>query len=258
MKKFVLAWAFILPLIFAGCSDDDEKEISFSLSDDYISLRVDEEYLVSSSKEATWACDNPFVISANTVGYYPNLRIKAEHVGKATLAVVTREGEKGECVVEVLPVYTTYREPVLQFGASKATIKSKENRVLIQEKSNSLGYQGEDKAVQAVLYLFENNKMTSAAVAVSFSKTEEVTKFLLERYQPIGEEDGMFLFINNEIKKADMGVALTVQDSYLMIMYVPYEDMTKAAGSGDKFSRLKAAFAEELAQQAANRAENKK
>lgn len=250
MKKFVWVWAFILPLIFAGCSDDDEKEIMFSLSDESVSLQVDDEYLISSTKEAKWTCDNPFVVSGTNSDYpLPQMRIKAKHVGKATIAVVTREGEKGECAIEVLPVYTTYQEPVLQFGASKATIKSKENRVLLQENTNSLGYRGENNAVQAILYLFENNKMTSVAVAVSFSKTKEVTNFLMERYQPLGEEDGIFLFINNEIDKADMGVALTVQEDYLMIMYLPSGVVTKAATSSDKFARLKAVFAKEFSAQ---------
>lgn len=251
MKRWVWVWvwAFILPLIFAGCSDDDKKETLFSLSDESVSLHVDEEYLLSSTKEAKWTCDNPFVVSANNSNYQTETRIKAKHVGKATIAVVTREGEKGECQVEVLPMYTTYREPVLEFGASKATIKAKENRVLLQEKTNSLGYRGEDNAVQAVFYLLENNKMTSVAVAASFSKTKEVTNFLLERYQPIGEEDGMFLFINNEIDKADMGVALTVQEDYLMIMYISSDEVTKAATSSAKFARLKAVFAEKISAQ---------
>lgn len=246
MKKFVFVCALALPLIFNSCSKDDEKETPFSLSDDYVSLNVDETYQVSCTKEATWTSDNPFVATAGNSNYQPLTVVIGKHVGKTTITVVTREGEKGECEIEVLPVYTTYQEPVFKFGASRSTIKSKESRKLLQEKTTSLIYEGESRAIEGVIYMFENNKMTSAAVAVSFSKTEEVTKFLLERYQPIGEKDGIFLFVNNELKDTDMGIALTVQDDYLMIMYVPYEATFKSTDSSDKFARLKAIFAKEL------------
>lgn len=240
MRKIVFLWACLLPMFFTGCSDDDKKEDeALTLSTTQISFHADDSEQIVANKEVKWHSESDFVAEVDADGF-----VEGKHVGETLITAVTKNGEKSDCEVEVLPVYNTYKEPVCDFGASRATVKSKESRKLLQEETTTLFYQGEKKVVEGVIYLFENNKLTSAAVAVSFSKTEEVTKFLLERYQLIGEEDGMYIFINNDIKKVDMGIVLSVQDDYLLIMYVPYEETTKAVDSSDKLFRLRALFKE--------------
>lgn len=241
MKKILFVWAFVWPMMFTSCDKDDNKEEPLALSTNHISFNAEDSEEIVTNKEVNWSSENTFVAEVGENGL-----VAGKHVGETIVTAVAQTGEKADCEIEVLPLYSTFKEPVFQFGASRATIKSKESRTLLQEKTTTLFYKGEKSAIEGVIYLFENNKMTSVAVAVSFSKTEEVTKFLLERYQPIGKENDIYLFINNELRKADMGIGLSVQDDYLMVMYVPYEIDTKAIGSSDKLVRLKTALAQEL------------
>lgn len=240
MRKIVFLWACLLPMFFTGCSDDDKKEDeALTLSTTQISFHADDSEQIVANKEVKWHSESDFVAEVEADGF-----VVGKHVGETLITAVTKNGEKSDCEVEVLPVYNTYKEPVCDFGASKATIKSKESRKIFSEKTTTLSYRGEKTGVEGVIYLFENNKLIAAAVAVSFSKTKEVTKFLLERYQLLAEDKENFYFINNDIKKVDMGVVLSIQDNYLLIMYDPYEDTTKAVDSSNNLVRLKALFKE--------------
>ncbi len=90
-------------------------------------------------------------------------------------------------------------------------LRLKRNVLFWRIKTSTLGYRGENSAVKSVAYLFENGKLTSSAIALSYSYTEEIAKFLSERYQVIGKDsDGAYYFINNDSDKYNMGVRLSV------------------------------------------------
>ena len=90
-----------------------------------------------------------------------------------------------------------------------------------------------------VAYLFENGRLRSAGAAVSFAYTSELTSFLIERYQVVGEENDIYMFINNDVDKFDMIVSLSVESDYLLVAYGPYSTDTKVITETNDYINLK-------------------
>ena len=80
--------------------------------------------------------------------------IKGNHVGKTIITATSDNGE-ALCEVVVNAKYSTYTEPVLEFGVDKATVKAKEKRTIWEDNGNVISYKGENSAVKKVAYLFE-------------------------------------------------------------------------------------------------------
>lgn len=216
LKSGALLCTFAAAFVFTSCGSDDEGE-KFSISESKLTLHFEETEQLSATTNVTWSSENEFVAIVNSNGL-----VEGGHVGKTNIVATSTDGNSAKCEVEIVPVYSTYKEPYLEFGASKATVKSKETRKLYKEQTSSLAYEGENSFVELVLYSFDDNgKLKGASIALSLACASEVTKFLLERYQPAAVEDGVYLFINGNAGDFNMGVALSVESSYLAIVYLP-------------------------------------
>lgn len=216
LKSGALLCTFAAAFVFTSCGSDDEGE-KFSISESKLTLHFEETEQLSATTNVTWSSENEFVAIVNSNGL-----VEGGHVGKTNIVATSTDGNSAKCEVEIVPVYSTYKEPYLEFGASKATVKSKETRKLYKEQTSSLAYEGENSFVELVLYSFDDDgKLKGASIALSLACASEVTKFLLERYQPAAVEDGVYLFINGNAGDFNMGVALSVESSYLAIVYLP-------------------------------------
>lgn len=221
--KSALACTFAATLFFTSCSSGDDE--NFSISENKLTLHFEEKEQLTATSTAEWSSENDFVAKVNSNGL-----VEGNHVGKTNIIATSNNG-RARCEVEVVPVYSTYKEPFLEFGASKSAVKSFETRTFFKEQSSSIAYYGENSSVELVLYSFDTNeKLKGVAVALSFTCASEVAKFLLERYQPIGEDDGIFAFINNNEDEYTMGITLSVESAYIAVMYLP---MTANSRSGD-------------------------
>lgn len=221
MKRLLIMLAAMLPLFaFVGCSDDDETkgDDKLSLNKSEVKLYVGDTESLEANKNVDWSTDNEFVASVNSDGL-----VEGIHVGKAIIEAKS-ETESAKCEIEVEPQYNTYVEPVLDFGSSADEIKSKENRNLLSEDENGIVFDGSNDAELMVVYTMDNNRMTSAGVAIDFSYTAELVDFLAERYQLIGEEDGLYIYIDGEPSNFNMGVGLSVQSGYLLVSYTPNQN----------------------------------
>lgn len=210
-------------LTMVGCSKDDETKLSLSTNN--ISLYSENTEQITASEQSTWESNDEFVATVSDNGI-----VTGEHVGKA---IITATGSNGEaqCQVEVKAQYNTYADPVFEFGASKSTIKSKEGRTLDVEKEESLLFKPEKSAIQGVGYIFKNGKMTFIGVNVKLSSALEATKFLIERYLVIGAGVGDIagVMINNLPNKANMGITMSAESGYALVMYMPYKkDKTRS------------------------------
>ena len=206
---------FATVFLLVGCSGGDDEK--FSISENKLTLHFEETEQLTATATAEWSSENEFVAKVNSNGL-----VEGNHVGKTNIIATSANGS-AKCEVEVLPVYSTYKEPYLEFGASKSTVKSKETRNLFDETSTALVYEGENSFVELVMYSFDDNGgLKGVALGISFASASEVTKFLLERYQPITVEDDVYIFVNNNINDCTMAVTLSVEKSYLAIVYLPY------------------------------------
>lgn len=228
MKKIFFLPLLVLPFLFSGCSSDDDEGDNLSLSETRVSLNRNSTKSITANQKVGWSSESEFVAKVNANG-----TITGNHVGKTSIVAASGSGT-AKCAVEVLAKYNTYIEPVLEFGASRSSVKSKESRTLTADVSLGMAYKGEKSYVNSVEYVFTDGKLSVAAVYINYSKLEELTEFLLERYQSVTESDGTFLFMNNDIDKANMIVGLSVEAYYLRVAYVPYTEEKKSFGfNGD-------------------------
>lgn len=235
MRKILLL--SLVTLMMVGCGNDDEAKLT--LDSGKISLYSDDTEKITASEKVTWNSDNEFVATISKDGV-----VTGEHIGKAVITATSNNGE-AICEIEVKAKYSTFTEPVLEFGASKSTIKSKEKRTLLTEDATSLSFKSDKSPVQGVIYLFENGKMKSVGVFVNLSSSRETTNFLLERYMPVatGTRNVVGIMLNNLPDLATMSVAIGVEPEYALVGYMPYSrNKTRSITEGDMMKKLKELF----------------
>lgn len=215
MKKILLLFMSILA--FTSCSKDDKTELTLSTNN--ITLYTEGTEQITASEKAEWSSDSEFIAKVDKSGV-----ITGSHVGK-TFITATSDNGTAKCGVEVKAKYNTFTEPVLEFGASKSAIKSKESRTLNVEKTDNLLFNPDKSTIKGVAYLFENGEMTSAGVFVNMSSSLEATDFLIERYLVVGAGSGdiVGLMLNNQPNKATMSIAMSVESEYVLVIYMPYK-----------------------------------
>lgn len=212
MKKLLLSLALLLPVVLlSSCSDDDKSGLSLNKSN--ITLYSEGTEQLEANDNVDWLSESEFVASVDANGL-----VTGNHVGTTNI-IASNGSETSKCAIEVKPKFNTFTEPILDFGVTKEVIKSRESRTILSETDNSLVYRGENDALNMIAYMFENGRLSIAGAAVSFAYTSELTYFLLERYQVIGEENGLYMFINNDLDNYDMIVSLSVESNYLMVVY---------------------------------------
>jgi len=86
-----------------------------------------------------------------------------------------------------------YREPYLNFGASKSAVKSYEDRTLDEEGDNSLVFLGENKDVNMVYYGFEYGQLDFDLVVLNCTE-KKAMDFLSEQYTYLGSKDEIEYF----------------------------------------------------------------
>ncbi len=220
-------WSFAVVFILASCSDGDDEK--FSINKNKLTLHYEETEQLTASESAEWISENDFVAGVSSDGL-----VEGGHVGKTNIVATSAAGGSAVCEVEITPVYSTYIEPFLEFGASKETVKSKETRDLYKEKSTSLIFEGENSLVDLILYTFDDSgKLKGAAIGLSLISASETMKFLIERYQPIGKNDETFIFINGNSKNYTMKVGLDVLQSYILVAYVPASSTSSKSSNRD-------------------------
>ncbi len=178
MKKLILFTLLILPLAFASCGSDDEPNYSNQ------TLAVGNVYAIPGGSTG-WTSDNELIASVSTNG------VTAEHVGETYI----RNGNKS-FKVTVTPKYNTFKEPYLNFGASKTTVKNFMSSFnLNKEQNDALLYDG-SFPVMYYLYSFKNAvlNMSSAVIKVSLVSADDMVAFLQERYVFVTMDEDKYYF----------------------------------------------------------------
>ena len=210
MKKIFLLLS--LSMLLFGCKKDDNPGISFSAST--LSLYAGETHqLFQSSSDVNVTSNSDFVASVSPRGL-----VTANHIG------VTEIRSGGSvCNVTVEPHYTLYPDPRLDWGASKAAIKSKLGTPY-SETSTSLLYQHTGTFVTG--YMFTSDKLSGIGVTVSTSYTSELALALKERYAIIQNSSSgsiAAMYANaNTIEKATTIIGAQLQNvNFWTVLYMP-------------------------------------
>lgn len=175
MKKvFSLMLLFATLLTFMSCGDEpDNTKLSKT---DYSMFHGDTQVIEGVNlTDIVWDSENEFVA---TVG---KNAISGQYVGKTTVRSVAK---KLAFTVEVKPVYNIYEEPCLRWGASRAYIKAKYGTPQ-SEDFNSVIYKTANPNAPIMIFMFENDMLSSSGVVCKVSAASQLADFLLERYVPV-------------------------------------------------------------------------
>lgn len=169
-----------------------------------------------------WTTENDFVATVNQNGL-----VTGGHVG--TTRIIAHSGkESASATITITPKYTLYDTPLLDFGVSKSVIKSKETHTLDSETDKYLYYTYTKNGHTCIVsYSFTDGNLSMVLVMLNQSDYAQTGFYLLERYQPVYAQDGVYGFINSmTAEKADLLVYFSTYTSgrttVTTVGYSPY------------------------------------
>lgn len=218
----------LLGVGFISCGGDDD-DVKLSISPESVSMYYeDTQQLTPSEKVDSWISENEFVAKVSSTGL-----VTGGHIGSTRIKAI-QGNRTAYSTITINPKYNLFDTPVTDFGASMSSIKSKETHKLYSESDNIIYYTyAEGNHPCLVYYTFKNGKMSGIMAILKESDYATAGYYLLERYQPAGTTNGLFVFLNEKTKeKATMSVTLgleKVSGSYVTgIMYLAYPDESYA------------------------------
>lgn len=233
MKKLALMLVMALPFVFASCGDDKE-EVNVTLDQTSVDINFGGTATVKASeKGCVWSSSNDFVATVDNNGV-----IKAEHAGTATITA-SKDGSTATCEVTVKATNNNFNLPILDWGATMATVKSKVTGLtLAREDATTLVYTTNGE-FPIYVYGFANDALKASTLSVSEEMDDDKTGldlygFLAQRYALVSEDETSYTFADaNTLTDADMAVLYTFDaDSESVIATWTPVDHTK---SGEGF-----------------------
>lgn len=236
MKKIfsvmLLAASFVC---LTACSGDDEEvRPNIPAGRD---MKVGETYNLG--YKAQWESSNKYAATVNNEGIVSAVR-------KGIARIYSRQ-ENLWCVVSVTPSYTLYNEPIMQWGISKNSLKSQKGTP-DQESSEVLTYKTGNSVVPIEMYQYKNNELTSSAVAVKTTYTEEMVEHLIQRYVPVEldiENNHAYFVSPTPSGEIEMYVLNQLYNtSYWLVMYAKSSSSTTRSSSeqAELFEKMKKEF----------------
>ncbi len=212
---------FATALTFHSCGGEDEEPNKTKLSQTSYSMYHEDtqEVVGTDISDLEWDSENEFVATVED-----NV-IKGQYVGQTEVKSTTKNLT---FTVEVKARHHLYEEPLLNWGASKSSIKAKYGTP-VSETQDGLIFETADSDAPLMIYMFENGKMISCGVACKISAASELSDFLLERYFPVDvdPDDYSATLVHCYGKKSDPQIDYVVGMQYnssigaILVMYVP-------------------------------------
>ena len=143
-----------------------------------------------------WSSSDPLIASVSDDGKVDLLR-----VGSCIIKVETTDGRLNAlCAVIVSAKNNGWREPVLEFGATREHIRTTETRgynALMSALSSEIAvFNGENAKIQYCVYYFESDKMAVSLLVINSSNATEAEQYYNERYVFISEDAGVRSYIS--------------------------------------------------------------
>lgn len=212
--KIFCALTVLLSLAASSCSDDDDNDAPLELNTTKVSLYQDgtKQMSVKDNRSVTWTVDDDYVAKVDADGL-----LTAMFVGETRVKATDSKGKTAYASVVVNPQYNTYKEPYVGWGASKSEVLSHDTREVSSESETLVVLDGGSDAAELVSYGFGESGLEAVIVIVKTSYSAEIVKFLGERYRPVGANDEIVMFSNDNVL-----VGVKVQNyKYLLITYIP-------------------------------------
>ncbi|MBR4886146.1 MAG: Ig-like domain-containing protein [Muribaculaceae bacterium] len=233
MKKFFVAMAFALPLVFTSCNGNDEP----------IDLpsRVDVNVYESHALEVsgTWTSSNEFVATVDKKG-----NITAHHVGDAVITVV--DGDRtASCKVNVKPVNTSYTFPFMVWGSDLYTVKSfNSNLTLLEEYADGEGgyilTYLTGNTFPGYVYYLDADALIANSIVVDINETDAWEAFMYQYYADLEEDEEWFYLINgNTVAEATIAVQYGWNDEDSIIAtFMPLTEETRSGDIKEMFKNV--------------------
>jgi hypothetical protein len=189
----VIAMLVIVSIGFVSCGNDDEEGSKpLVVSPSSISMKYDESQQLSASGATSWRSENEFVATVDQNGL-----VKGNHVGNTDI-IVSNGNTSGKCSVTIAPKYNYFDMPILNWGTSETSIRNAETHGTPEKSGDNLLYKYDNRSIPAVvMYSFKNGVLNNVLQITGSSYYANAGYFLIERFQPIGESQGMYIFIDS-------------------------------------------------------------
>ncbi|WP_420154233.1 Ig-like domain-containing protein [Siphonobacter sp.] len=192
--------------VFTSCSKKDEAP-AVVINQPQLQVHFDEEHQFAltqgnntlDASQYKWTSSNETVGTVDATGKFSGNRI-----GETTITGTSADGKnRVESKVTVIPYVNAFaKEPVMDFGNSKATVKSKETRELVGEETQVLAYKGENEKVVLVGYYFENAALVQSNLYfANTNKQDDIVNYYAERYEFLGrtQDDILVFAFSNQV-----------------------------------------------------------
>lgn len=216
---------FIVSLlwVFTSCSKKDEAP-AVAINQPQLQVHFDEEhqFALTQGNNTLDASQYKWTSSDETVGTVDAAgKFSGNRIGETTITGTSADGKnRVESKVTVIPYVASFvKEPVLDFGNSKATVKSKETRTLMNENDNSLEYQAENTKLRGVGYIFQNAALIGSVLFLTQTNevAQEAARYYAERYYTEMGDNEILVEISD---KVIMGLVID-EDWGLCCIYLP-------------------------------------
>lgn len=216
MKRLFIIICAVCLIVTVSCKKDD-KEIKITNGTD-ISLFSEETHQIECESQGTvtYTGSDEFIASVSQKGL-----VTANHVGRNVINL--NDGKyTADVNITVNPKYNTYPEPAIDFGDSENKVREELGEPYMYQDGYMV-YMGYSAKAPMLMVEIENGKVESYSVVVDDDYSIQVTKYLVERYQPIYYNDAMVMYMNAmEIDKATKIVGESLENSdFIIVIYIP-------------------------------------
>lgn len=233
MKKFFVAMAFALPLVFASCEKNDEPIVL----PEGVSINVYETDALEVAGE--WTSSNEFVATVDKKG-----NVTAHHVGEAVLTVIDGT-QTATCKVVVNPVNTSYTFPSFAWGSDVATIKSlNTNLTLLEELVEDgvcyLSYLTGSSYPGYIYSIPVEGGLDASSIVADINDTENWEDFMYQYFADLEEDEEWYYLINaNTVAEATIAVQYGWNDETSIIAtFMPLTEETRSGDIKEMFKNL--------------------
>jgi len=207
---------------FASCKKADEPLSLKTTSANLTSTKTFKLNVSPGTSGCVFESENEYIASVSSSGL-----ITAHLLGETNITVNNIEkGFSAKCKVTVQPEHSLYKEPYLNFGASRIGIRDYETRYLYQEDDTSLIYVGENSSIIGVFYILDYEDYYECMCLVSAANPDLFEDFISERYYLL-DTDNEFRTLMTPDSKTLIGIesGITIDsDPFYVVYYVPYPD----------------------------------
>ncbi|MBE6314730.1 MAG: hypothetical protein E7079_07245 [Bacteroidales bacterium] len=234
MKKFFVAMAFALPLVFASCEKNDEPIVL----PEGVSINVYETDALEVAGE--WTSSNEFVATVDKKG-----NVTAHHVGEAVLTVIDGT-QTATCKVVVNPVNTSYTLPSFAWGSDVKAVKNYcSTLTLLEENTDEEGVcilsylTGSD--FPGYIYFVAPEGLAASSIVVDINDTENWEAFMYQYFADLEEDEEWFYLINaNTVAEATIAVQYGWNDETSIIAtFMPLTEETRSGDIKEMFKNIK-------------------